>query len=57
MKGGSLNSFKILIIIYLLLTSYLIYKIYQYGFVGYIKRKMEKRQRRTDRLKGLFVQS
>jgi len=55
MKGGNLNNFKIIIVVYLVLTGFIIYKIYQiyrYGFVGYAKKRMEKRQRRADKLKN-----
>jgi hypothetical protein len=54
MKGGNLNNFKIVIGIYLALTGFIIYQIYKYGFVGYTKRRMEKRQRRADNLKNLL---
>jgi hypothetical protein len=52
MKGGDLNNFKMIIFVYLTLTGFFIYKIYQYGFVGYAKRRMEKRQIRADKLKN-----
>ena len=52
MKGGNFNNFNIIIVIYLTLTGFIIYKIYKYGFVGYAKRRMEKRQRRADKLKN-----
>ena len=56
MKGGNLNNFKIIIVAYLVITGFIIYKIYQiykYGFVGYAKKRIEKRQRRADNLKNL----
>lgn len=49
---GLSNFFKIVIVIYLALTGLIIYKIYKYGFVGYAKKRMEKRQRRADNLKN-----
>ena len=52
MKGGDLNNFKMIIFVYLALTGFFIYKIYRYGFVGYAKKRMEKRQRRADKLKN-----
>jgi hypothetical protein len=52
MKGGNLNNFKIIIVVYLVLTGFIIYKIYKYGFAGYAKRRMEKRQIRVDKLKN-----
>ena len=48
---GFSNSFNIVIFIYLALTGLIVYRIYQYGFVGYAKKRMEKRQRRVDNLK------
>jgi hypothetical protein len=56
MKGGNFNNFKIIIVAYLVITGFIIYKIYQiykYGFVGYAKKRIEKRQRRADNLKNL----
>lgn len=52
MGRESLNYFKIVIVIYLALTGLFIYRIYKYGFVGYAKRRMERRQRRVDNLKN-----
>ena len=54
MKGGNLNNFKIIIVVYLVLTCFIIYKIYKYGFMGYAKRRMEKREQRVNKLKGFF---
>ena len=54
MKGGNLNNFKIIIVVYLVLTGFIIYKIYKYGFAGYAKRRMEKRQRKADKLKEIL---
>ena len=56
MRGEFSNTFKIVIVTYLVITGffiiYKIYQIYKYGFVGYAKKRIEKRQRRADNLKN-----